>query len=69
MKLAKKLSVVNPPRTFILDKTGEIVFSHDGYELRTEKIYEAKIRELLNLPELGEKIPELEDCSSCGGCK
>jgi peroxiredoxin len=64
-KLAKKLNVVNPPRTFILDKTGEIVFSHDGYETGTEKLYEAKIRELLSL-DIPEKaaspMPEIEHC-------
>lgn len=68
-KLAKKLNVVNPPRTFIMDKTGEIVLSHDGYELGTEKIYEAKIRELLNLTDIEEVVPKVPDCVECGGCE
>jgi cytochrome c biogenesis protein CcmG, thiol:disulfide interchange protein DsbE len=76
-KLAKKLNVVNPPRTLILNKTGEIVFSHDGYEAGTEKIYEVKIRELLNLPPEEEKVEDKVEESvlpcgqteSCGSCQ
>jgi peroxiredoxin len=70
-KLAKKLNVVNPPRTIIIDKTGIIMLSHEGYEPGTENIYETKIREMLSLPALegsltepaktGETIP----CSEC----
>ncbi len=72
-KLAKKLNVVNPPRTFILDKTGEIIMSHEGYEPGTEKLYEAKIREMLSLPALEESAPEsaapAEGSIPCGECK
>ena len=75
-KLAKKLNVLNPPRTFILDKSGEIVLAHDGYEPGTEKIYEVKTRELLSLPEEDTSKPETketpEPCNQgiipCGGC-
>jgi peroxiredoxin len=45
--LAKKLGVVNPPHTFILNKTGEIVYSHIGYEPGVENEYELNIRNLL----------------------
>jgi len=77
-KLAKKLNVVNPPRTFILDKTGLIVYSHDGYEAGTENVYEAKIKELLSIPEtepvIQESInpepekPVIEQPEPQGGC-
>ncbi len=80
-KLAGKLNVVNPPHTFILDREGNIVFSHEGYEAGAEEKYEAKIRELLNLPEpetvkpAAEKEPcqhegeeqEGHDCPDCDG--
>jgi cytochrome c biogenesis protein CcmG, thiol:disulfide interchange protein DsbE len=71
-QLAKKLNVVNPPRTLILDKTGEIVMSHDGYEPGAENAYEAKIRELLSLPaldEVKEVIPTPLAPESCGQCQ
>jgi peroxiredoxin len=69
-KLAKKLNVINPPRTIILDKTGSIIMSHDGYEPGTEKIYEAKIRELLGMPaEQSSACPEDSDNEACGACK
>jgi thiol-disulfide isomerase/thioredoxin len=69
-KLAAKLNVVNPPRTIIMDKKGEIVLSHDGYEPGTEKVYEAKIREMLNLPAEEIKVDEIKtdgktECESC----
>lgn len=57
--LAAKLNVTNPPHTFIIDRDGEIVFSHLGFEAGTELIYEAQIRALLGLPEL-ETLPEAE---------
>jgi len=76
-KLAKKLNVVNPPRTLILDKTGEIVLTHEGYEHGTEKLYEQKIREMLSLP--SEEPSETEENQKnegkhdkkhpCGGCE
>ncbi|MDY0218663.1 MAG: TlpA disulfide reductase family protein [Candidatus Cloacimonas acidaminovorans] len=47
--LAKKLGVTNPPHTFILNKTGEIVYSHIGYEPGVENEYEMHIRNLLGL--------------------
>ncbi|MBW6513852.1 MAG: TlpA family protein disulfide reductase [Candidatus Syntrophosphaera sp.] len=47
--LAKKLNVVNPPHTFILDKDGQIVYEHLGYEPGMEAEYESKIRNLLGL--------------------
>jgi cytochrome c biogenesis protein CcmG, thiol:disulfide interchange protein DsbE len=50
--LATKLNVTNPPHTFIIDKKGEIIWSHLGYEPGTELLYENHIRKLLCLPEL-----------------
>ena len=47
--LAKKLSVSNPPHTFILDCKGEIVWTHVGYEPGMETAYEHHIRLLLGL--------------------
>ncbi|MEN6445293.1 MAG: TlpA disulfide reductase family protein [Candidatus Cloacimonas sp.] len=47
--LAKKLGVVNPPHTFILNNQGQIVYSHLGYEPGVEKEYEIHIRSLLGL--------------------
>lgn len=47
--LAKKLSVVNPPHSFLLDNTGEIVYSHIGYEPGAEAEYEHQLRTLLQL--------------------
>lgn len=68
-KLAKKLNVVNPPRTIIIDKTGNIVLSHDGYEPGTEKIYEAKIREMLGLTAAETNAESGSGCgSNSGGC-
>jgi len=45
--LAKKMGVTNPPHTFILNKQGEIVYSHIGYEPGVENEYEMHIRNLL----------------------
>ena len=47
--LAKKLNVTNPPHSFILDGTGEIVYSHLGFEPGMEAEYETHIRQILNL--------------------
>ncbi len=47
--LAKKLGVVNPPHSFILDNTGEIVYSHIGYEPGVEAEYEHHLKMLLGL--------------------
>jgi cytochrome c biogenesis protein CcmG/thiol:disulfide interchange protein DsbE len=68
-KLAGKLNLVNPPLTVIFDKDGEIVLTHEGYEPGTEKIYEAKIRSMLNLPE-EVQMPEVKpdtktECETC----
>ena len=45
--LAKKIGATNPPHTFILNKQGEIVYSHIGYEPGVENEYEMHIRNLL----------------------
>ena len=71
-KLAKKLNVVNPPRTVIIDSAGTILLSHEGYEPGTENIYEAKIREMLSLPALDVVVPESiepKETIPCGECK
>lgn len=47
--LARKLNVSNVPHTFILDKTGEIIVSHIGFEPGTEVHYEEQIKALLHL--------------------
>jgi len=84
-KLAQKLNVVNPPYTVILDKEGNIIFTHEGYEAGAETVYEQKIRELWGLteekketaepePEKAELLPKeksAEPCGElpCGGCQ
>lgn len=83
-KLATKLNVVNPPHTFILDKSGGIVYAHEGYESGAEAAYEEKIMKLLTPaePEVSEKrmeepselLPEedtepIKDHTPCGGCE
>ncbi|MBM4398784.1 MAG: TlpA family protein disulfide reductase [Candidatus Cloacimonetes bacterium] len=65
-KLAKRLNVVNPPRTYIIDKTGEIVLIHDGYEPGTEKIYEEKIREMIYFPGSETIEPDKTEFEHCG---
>ena len=50
--LAKKLNVNNIPHTFIIDKTGEIVTSHVGFEPGTEREYEQTVRTLLHMESL-----------------
>lgn len=47
--LAKKLNVSNPPLTIIMNKDGEIVYTHNGFEPGTEVHYEQHIRSLLGL--------------------
>lgn len=47
--LAKKLNVVNPPHSFILDRNGEISYTHVGFEPGTEATYEQHIRSLMGL--------------------
>ncbi|MDD2424288.1 MAG: TlpA disulfide reductase family protein [Candidatus Cloacimonetes bacterium] len=45
--LAKRLNVGTPPHSFILNKTGEIVFSHVGFEPGNQVLYENTIKHLL----------------------
>jgi peroxiredoxin len=66
-KLAKQLNVVNPPHSFILNNAGEIVYSHIGFEVGTEKVYEAHVRELLGLKDEPVHKPG-EDGEHCGNC-
>lgn len=54
--LAKKLNVVNPPHSFILNKEGEIIYSHVGFDASTPHIYEHYVKELLG------------ECKACGDC-
>lgn len=84
-KLAQKLNVVNPPYTVILDKEGNIIFTHEGYEAGVETVYEQKIRELWGLTEektetavpdpVKTELPKQEKASEpcgglpCGGCQ
>jgi len=82
-KLANRLNVVNPPHTFILNKEGYIVYSHEGYEPGVEAYYEAKILELIQPQEREtveeEVIPdnlepeaekeEIKGHTPCGGCQ
>jgi peroxiredoxin len=58
--LTKKLNVSNPPHTFIIDKSGEIVYSHLGFEPGVEAEYEHQVRLLLGLEE-----PKAHDCADC----
>ena len=48
--ISKKMNVSSVPHTFILDKNGEIIYSHVGFEPGTELKYEYYIRQQLNLP-------------------
>jgi len=57
-RLAQQLNVTNPPHTLILDKEGNIIFSHVSYTAGDEKVYEKHIRALLSLPEIPEAEPE-----------
>ena len=45
--LAQSLGVTLPPHTFIMDKTGQIVYSHSGFEPGTELYYAEQIERLL----------------------
>ncbi len=63
--LAKRLNVGTPPHSFILDKKGEIVFSHVGFEPGTQEVYESTIKKLLcckNSGQTGEKADHDCDC-------
>ncbi len=74
--LATKLNVVNPPHTFIIDRTGEIVWSHLGYQPGMEKEYEHQIRILLGLPIIEEAVdvetvpetPQTQEGTKCSEC-
>lgn len=83
-KLATRLNVVNPPHTFILDKQGNIVYTHEGYESGVEAVYEEKILELLTPVEseetdqneeesaelpLEDEFPEPNGLESDGDCE
>jgi len=64
--LANKLNVTEPPHTFILDKTGEIVLEHKGFTAGVEKEYEMKIRSLLGLgAEKGHGCQSETPCADC----
>jgi len=52
--LAQQLNVTTVPHTFILDKEGNIAYTHTGFEPGNELEYAAKIRELLSLPAVAE---------------
>jgi len=47
--LASKLNVKTVPHTFIIDREGNIVYSHVGFDAGTEKKYDGIIRKMLNL--------------------
>ncbi|MFO7659857.1 MAG: TlpA disulfide reductase family protein [Candidatus Cloacimonadaceae bacterium] len=59
-KLATKLNIVNPPHTFILDKVGEIIYTHEGYESGAEAVYEERILSLLT-PAEPDELEQLEE--------
>jgi thiol-disulfide isomerase/thioredoxin len=59
-KLAQKLNVVNPPYTVILDKNGNIIYTHEGYEAGVETAYEQKILELLIIEDVKPETAEPE---------
>jgi peroxiredoxin len=44
--LRRAMNVTNPPTTFLLDKTGKIVYTHTGYLEGDENELEKKIAEL-----------------------
>lgn len=44
--LRRALNVTNPPTTFLIDKSGKIVFTHTGYLEGDENELEEKIKEL-----------------------
>lgn len=46
MDLARVMNVNNPPMTFIYDKDGNEVYSHQGYTPGAEDELEAKLKEL-----------------------
>jgi cytochrome c biogenesis protein CcmG/thiol:disulfide interchange protein DsbE len=44
--LARAMNVNNPPMTFIVDQTGKIVYSHQGYTPGAEDELEERLQEL-----------------------
>ncbi len=48
MKVYKALNAQNPPYTLIIDKEGEIVYTHVGYQKGDEKHLEEEIVKALN---------------------
>ena len=46
MDLARAMNVNNPPMTFVFDKNGKLVYSHQGYTPGAESELEAHIAEL-----------------------
>lgn len=46
--MMRAMNVVNPPHTFLLDKTGNIVYSHTGYLEGDEFTLEEKMKALMN---------------------
>lgn len=46
MDLARVMNVNNPPMTFIYDKEGNQVYSHQGYTPGAEEELEAKLKEI-----------------------
>ncbi|MCB5253232.1 MAG: TlpA disulfide reductase family protein [Candidatus Cloacimonadaceae bacterium] len=65
--LAKRLNVGTPPHSFILDKKGEIVFSHVGFEPGTEKVYDSTIKKMIGCKGLGRADAD-HDCDCGGDC-
>ena len=63
--LAKRLNVDTPPHSFILNKTGEIVFSHVGFEPGTQEIYEETIKKMLCCKGTGHGGEESEHDCDC----
>jgi cytochrome c biogenesis protein CcmG/thiol:disulfide interchange protein DsbE len=45
--MMRAMNVVNPPHTFLLDKTGNIVYSHTGYLEGDEFTLEEKMKALI----------------------
>jgi peroxiredoxin len=45
--LMRAMNVINPPHTFLIDKTGNVVYSHTGYLEGDEYTLEEKIKALI----------------------
>ncbi|MES2381606.1 MAG: TlpA disulfide reductase family protein [Bacteroidota bacterium] len=46
--MMRAMNVVNPPHTFLLDKAGNVVYSHTGYLEGDEFALEEKIKAIVN---------------------